>query len=275
MKKLAASVGITAMVLATTASAWAHDGEGNHISFGDNKQCDVALNYDVAVEPKKLTVSDGGKEVYRVEFGKLFVEGKEIALNSSQQALVNDYSEQVSKQVPEVIELVNDAVEIATSAVSMALTPLLGDASGAKIDTMMDGLSERIESVAYQNGDKFYIGATESSLEQTFGEDFEKELDQLVQSSIGSMMMTLGSEMMAGDGDTFEEKMNSFGQRMERMGQDIEREMEQQAQDLEVRAERVCDNFEQLLVTENKLRAQVSSLKNYALIDTSNQPLRE
>ncbi|WP_394200478.1 YggN family protein [Shewanella waksmanii] len=275
MNKLAASIGMTAMVLATTASAWAHDGNGNHVSFGEGKQCDVALNYDVAVEPKKLTVSDAGKEVYRVELGKLFVEGKEIDLNSSQQALVNEYSEQVSQQVPEVIELVNDAVQIATTAVSMALTPLLGDATGAKIDQMMDSLSQRIDSVAYQNGDKFYIGATESSLEQTFGEDFEKELDQLVQSSIGSLMMTLGSEMMSGDGNTFEEKMNSFSQKMERIGEDIEREMELQAQELEHRAERVCDNFEQLLITENKLRAQVPSLKNYALIDTSNKTLRE
>ncbi|GIU41976.1 hypothetical protein TUM3794_24260 [Shewanella colwelliana] len=277
MKKTAASLGLTALVLATTSSAWAHGGDDdNHLSFGsDGHQCEVSLNYDVAVEPKKLTISESKKEVYRIELGELYIDGKQVSLNNQQQVIVNQYASEVSAQLPEVIDLVHDAVDIASTAVSMALTPLLGDTSGAKIDEMMASLSDRIDNVAYQHGDKFYLGATESSLEDTFGQEFEQEMEQLVQSSIGSMMMTLGSQMMSGDGDSFEQKMESFAAKMDNVGKDIEVQLEQQSADLEARADKLCDNFQQLVALETKLRAQVPELDKYPLIKAPKQQLLE
>ncbi|ABO22998.1 YggN family protein [Shewanella loihica] len=276
MKKLTASLGLTAFVLATTSAAWAGEDKDNHISFGrDDKQCEVSLNYDVSVEPSKLVVSEAKKEVYRIELGRLYVNGDKVELNDKQQALVNQYAGEVSKQLPEVIDVVHDAVDIASTAVSMALTPLLGDAAGAKIDEMMDGLSKRIDTVAYQNGDKFYLGATESSIEDTFGKEFEQEMEQLVQSSIGSMMMTLGSEMMKGDGESFEEKMNAFSAKMDKVGDDIEAQIEQQATDLEARADKLCDNFQQLVALESQMRSEVPALRDYPLVSAKQQTLRE
>ena len=276
MKKLTASLGLTAFVLATTSAAWAGEDKDNQISFGrDDKQCEVSLNYDVSVEPSKLVVSEAQKEVYRIELGHLYVNGDKVELNDKQQALVNQYAGEVSKQLPEVIDVVHDAVDIASTAVSMALTPLLGDAAGAKIDEMMDGLSQRIDTVAYQNGDKFYLGATESSIEDTFGKEFEQEMEQLVQSSIGSMMMTLGSEMMKGDGESFEEKMNAFSAKMDKVGDDIEAQIEQQATDLEARADKLCDNFQQLVALESQMRSEVPALRDYPLVSAKQQTLRE
>ena len=276
MKKLTASLGLTAFVLATTSAAWAGEDKDNHISFGrDDKQCEVSLNYDVSVEPSKLVVSEAKKEVYRIELGRLYVNGDKVELNDKQQALVNQYAGEVSKQLPEVIDVVHDAVDIASTAVSMALTPLLGDAAGAKIDEMMDGLSQRIDTVAYQNGDKFYLGATESSIEDTFGKEFEQEMEQLVQSSIGSMMMILGSEMMKGDGESFEEKMNAFSAKMDKVGDDIEAQIEQQATDLEARADKLCDNFQQLVALESQMRSEVPALRDYPLVSAKQQTLRE
>ena len=191
MRKLATSIGISAVLFAsgTITSASAHEDHSSASYSSDNHQCEVTLNYDITVEPKLLAISDEGKEVYRIEMGKLYVEGKQVTLNARQQQLLTQYSDQVSTQVPEVIALVHDAVGIASTAASMALTPLLGDAAGAKLDEMMDGLEERIEKVAYQNGDKFYLGSTQSSLEDTFGEEFEQEVEQLVKNSIGTMMI--------------------------------------------------------------------------------------
>ncbi|MCG9696015.1 YggN family protein [Shewanella sp. Isolate11] len=285
MKKLTTSLGLngtrlnvlglTALGLTTLLSSnvWAGD-KGNQISFGDDNQCQVSLNYDVAVEPRKLVISEAQKEVYRIEQGKLYVEGNEVELDSEQQQLVNQYAADVSKQLPEVIDLVHDAVDIASTAVSMALTPLLGDAAGAKIDAMMASLSERIDTVAYQHGDRFYLGATESSLEETFGKEFEQEMEQLVQSSIGSMMMSLGSEMMSGDGDSFEEKMQSFSAKMEKVGEDIETQIEQQADELDERANLLCDNFQQLAALEQQLHQQVPQLNKYPLMNLQQQQLK-
>ena len=277
MRKLATSIGISAVLFAsgTITSVSAHEDHSSTSYSSDNSHCEVALNYDITVEPKLLAISDEGKEVYRIEMGKLYVQGEQVILNARQQQVLTQYSDQVSTQVPEVIALVHDAVGIASTAASMALTPLLGDAAGAKLDEMMDGLEQRIEKVAYQNGDKFYLGSTQSSLEDTFGEEFEQEVEQLVKNSIGTMMINLGSEMLSGDGDSFEQKMEAFGQKMENVGQDIELQMEAQAQDLEARADKMCDNFQNLIALEQKLRIAVPELEKYPLIDAPKVELLE
>ncbi|BAJ01005.1 conserved hypothetical protein [Shewanella violacea DSS12] len=277
MRKLATSIGISTVLLVsgTITSVSAHEEHSSASYSSDNSHCEVALNYDITVEPKLLSISDAGKEVYRIEMGKLYVQGEQVPLNARQEKLLSQYSDQVSTQVPEVIALVHDAVGIASTAASMALTPLLGDAAGAKLDEMMDGFQQRVEKLAYQNGDKFYLGSTESSLEDTFGEDFEQEVEQLVKNSIGTMMMNLGSEMLSGDGDSFEQKMQSFGQKMENVGQDIELQMEAQAQELESRADKMCDKFQNLIALEQQLRIAVPELEKYPLIDAPKVELLE
>jgi hypothetical protein len=240
-----------------------------------DERCEVSLNYDVKVEPKKLVMSDKGTEKYRIEADKLFVEGKPVTLTDKQKKLVTQYADEVSTQVPEVIELVNEAVSLASQAVGMALTPLMGDAAGAKFDEMMAGVQKRVDTVAYRQGDSFYLGATEDSIQNTFDDEFEQEMEQIVQNSIGTIMMTIGGQIMSGDGDSFEAKMDAFSKKMDNLGQDIEQQIEAQSKGLEVKADRLCDRFEDLLVLENQLRQEVPELAPYALTQHASKELSE
>lgn len=238
-------------------------------------RCDVSLNYDVKVEPNKLVMSEKGLEKYRIEVDKLFVEGKQVNLSDKQKKLVSQYADEVSTQVPEVIELVNEAVALASQAVSMALTPLMGDVAGAKFDEMMAGVQKRVDAVAYRQGDSFYLGATEESMQNTFNDEFEQEMEQLMQNSIGTLMMNIGGQMLSGDGESFEAKMEAFSQKMDKLGQDIELQVETQSKGLEAKADRLCDRFENLLVLENQLRKEVPELAPYVLTQNTSHELRE
>lgn len=234
------------------------------MSLNDEK-CNVTLNYDITVEPTTLQVSDNGNEKYRVELGQLYVDGKKVTLDDKQQKLLTQYSEELSRQVPDVIDLVDDVVSIATQAVNMALTPIFGEAAGVHIDKLMVGIQKRVDTMAYQQGDKFYLGSTEASIEKTFNKEFEQEIEQMVTSSMGSLMMTLGSQIMSSEGGTFEEKMNAFSQKMDNVGTDIEKQLESQSQGLEARATTVCDNFASLLVLESQAREAIPELAPYTL----------
>ncbi|MGX9460185.1 YggN family protein [Shewanella sp. A14] len=234
------------------------------MSINDEK-CDVTLNYDVTVEPSNLQLSDNGTEKYRVELGQLYVDGKKVTLNDKQQALLTQYSEELSRQVPDVIDLVADVVSMASQAINMALTPIFGDATGSQIETLTRGIQKRIDTMAYQQGDKFYLGSTDSSIEHAFNEEFEQEVEQMVSNSMGTLMMTLGSQIMSSEGGTFEEKINAFSVKMENIGKDIEQQFESQSQGLEQRANKVCDNFEGLLVLESQVRKAIPELAPYTL----------
>jgi hypothetical protein len=273
MNSLMTGLVVTGAVLGMgMTSAFAHS---EHKDSHNSHSCEVSLNYDISVEPKKLVVSQKGEEKYSVVMNKLFVEGKEVELNASQRALLTQYSDELSTQVPQVIDLVNSAVVMASGAVSMALTPLLGDASGAKLDELMAGMQKRIDTVAYRNGDSFFLGATESSLEKAFNEEFEQEIEQLVQNSIGSILMSVGAQMMSAEGGDFQQKMESFGKKMEAIGDDIETQMAAQATDLETKADKLCESFQSLMVLEGRLRAEIPQMAAYPLASSDTGKLRE
>ncbi len=236
----------------------------------DDEQCNVTLNYDVTVEPKKLLISEKGEELYRVEMGELYVEGSKIDLDNKQRNLLTNYSEELSQQVPEIIDLVNEVVVLATDAVSLALTPIFGDATGAKLDELLAGIQTRIDEAAYQQGDKFYLGATESSIEEAFNEDFEQEMEAMIKNSMGSFMMALGAEMMSSEGGSFEEKMEAFSTKMERVGEDIELQIADQSEAIEAKAEKICADFEELMVLESEVRQSIPELASYQLATLDN-----
>jgi hypothetical protein len=149
--------------------------------------------------------------------------------------------------------------------VSLALTPIFGDATGAKLDELLAGIQTRIDEAAYQQGDKFYLGATESSIEEAFNEDFEQEMEAMIKNSMGSFMMALGAEMMSSEGGSFEEKMEAFSTKMESVGEDIELQIADQSEAIEAKAEKICADFEELMVLESEVRQSIPELASYQL----------
>ena len=100
-------------------------------------------------------------------------------------------------------------------------------------------------------------------------------MEQIVQNSIGAIMMNLGGQIMSGGGENFEAKMDAFSKKMDNLGQDIEQQVESQSKGLEAKADRLCDRFENLLVLENQLRQEVPELAPYVLTQNSTKELRE
>ncbi|RYV02655.1 hypothetical protein SOPP22_09020 [Shewanella sp. OPT22] len=259
LNKVATAILVTSSL--TAGSVMAHDSDG----------CNVSLNYDLAVKPNMMVVSDNGSEKYRIEQSQLFVDGKKIQLDSEQVQLLNQYSDEVYAQVPEVIDLVNDAMEMASGAVSITMNSLLGDDAADKIDELMKGLEQRIAKVAYQDGSEFYLGATDSTLDNAFDEEFEKEIEDAVKNSIGSIMISLGSQLISSEGGSFDEKIASFEQKMEKMGKDIESQVEAKAQKLEYKADAMCEDFKELAVLEAKVRDAIPEISDFPVaVTTSN-----
>ncbi|MFQ6370153.1 YggN family protein [Shewanella sp. YIC-542] len=230
-----------------------------------NNACDVSLNYDVTLTPEQLVVGSKGQEHYRIEMEHLYVDGKEVPLNAAQKKLLTEYHQGVAEQMPEVIALVDDALIMANDGVTAALTPLLGDDAGSKLDAMMGQLRERINKTVYHKQDTYFIGATGSDVDEAFNEEFSQQVEELMMQSVGSILMNVGQSMMNGDGN-FSERMEAFGERMEQIGDEIEKKMEARSDAIEQRADRLCDNFQQLLVVEQQLREQVPALAAYPLV---------
>lgn len=251
MKTLLCTLALSGALLAGAAQA-------NTISHDD---CNISLNYDLTYANKTLSVSEQQHELYRIEGDQLFVDGKPVTLTAKQQQLVSDYRAGVFAQMPKVIGLVDDAMDIATDAVGTSLQPLLGDEGSAKLQQAMENLHQRLSDLAYHRGDTYFVGASEDAIEEAFDDEFSDEIEQVVMSSMGSVLMNIGKTMMNGDWE-------DFGAKMDRMGDEIEARVDAKSQVLERHADELCVGFSELQVQEQQLQQQIPALARYTLIDT-------
>ncbi|MGI2259776.1 YggN family protein [Shewanella sp. GXUN23E] len=233
--------------------------------------CDISINYDLVLEPDNLQVITDDQTRYQFSDGELRINDKKIALTAGQRELVARYEQQVATQVPQVVALVNDTLVLTGEALSLALTPLLGDSSSAQLAALMNRVEDRMALLASRNGDTYRLGVSGTSIDEAFGEEFEQEMEQLIIQSIGSIMMNIGAQMLQADGDTLEAKLNSMSEKMDNIGNEIDAAMTQRGDAIEERANAMCQDMKQIATLEAQLRRDIPQLADFRLTESDSR----
>lgn len=260
MKKIIA----TAILLSTsviTEQAMAHD-----TSFSSDS-CDVELNAGLRINKSAVEFSKNDKILYKIiNNEQLFVNGQSIALDSSQQALVTEYSENIRGVLPEVKEIALDAIELAAEGVTLAFDGLLGEDNdlGSELSTQLLTIKDEVDQ-QFSDNREFYIDEHGEWDGEFFGEDFEQRIEEtveeVVQNSMGTLLIAVGQQMLFSGGD-----MDAFETRMEDFGEQIEHEMEARGEEIEKRGEALCQSIYQIDELETQLQQQISELSEIDVI---------
>jgi len=257
---LFSSVLLTSAVLAPSTYA----GEASVITF-DGDSCNVEFNSDIRIDPQSLEIRNEDDHRMVFEGGNLYIDGELLTLTGEQKASLQNYSDGLRSQLPEVANIALEGVKIAGVAIN-EVTQAFGITDSVAITDLMETLNGEVEQAFYQQG-SFVIGRQRfEEFENHFDDKLESEIEEAMKSammeSIGSILMAIGSEMIGSGGD-----MDEFEQRMENMGKQIEEKVELQAQQLEQRADQLCQSFAMLAADEAKLHSQVPELAAYKLFD--------
>jgi hypothetical protein len=255
--------------VAMSSTAFAHDKtyRSHHSSSND---CNIELHNGVTVTPNFVKVFDSNDTLFRIEKdGTMTVNGKSVELSASQQKVSTDYANGLRKVVPEAVDIAMGAMEIATVGVSTALTALFGENSDIeyKVTKVIEKAKAEINENISHSGDEYTIGPDSfDNLENAFDEDFEKEIEKVAMSSMGSVFSLLGDAMTNGEGD-FEQRMEAFGKRMEKMGEELETTLEAQGDKLEEQAEALCYQLKEIDKLETQLQEEVPAFAKQGLLD--------
>lgn len=270
MKKLnlvTSALFISSLALAGNANA--HDRHGNnHYSF--DSSCSINLTSGVTVTPDYVKVFEGNKVLYRInKNGEMTVQGKSIDLDASTQQLAANYGQGLRDSVPQAAEIAFEAMEVASIGVSTALGTIFGENSDIeyKVTDIIDRAKDKLQDKFDQQGNSFTIAPDSfDNIDDIFGPEFEKEIEQVAVSSMGSIFTIIGEAMANGNGD-FEQRMEAFGQKMEKMGEELEHTLEAQTGRIEDQAEQLCAQLEAIDEIETQLQHKVPAMKNYGLIE--------
>ncbi|KZN40257.1 DUF2884 family protein [Pseudoalteromonas luteoviolacea] len=251
---------ITAILSST--SALAHN--DHSISFS-NDNCQVEFQNNVAITPNEVAITTPHSRSLTIDAnGYAFINGQPVDVTAQQQRALAQYADTLRVELPKVAEMATDAIKVAEVAL---------DEVGAAFDlhgldnlsTVLDDLNQEIHGTFYQQG-SFVMGEQAfHDFSENFEHQFEERIEDAVKSamfqSIGSLLVSIGTEMNNANGD-----MSAFEQRMENMGRQIEEKVTAQAKNLEQRAASLCSNFERIAAQETALSQNIPAMSSYSLM---------
>lgn len=245
-----------AMIAMFSGSALAHN-------------CDINFDGEISLVDNVLTVTTENRDKIVIDpQHNLSVNGESLTLTSEQQTWVTEYYEGIHSSVPKVAEIAVDGIALATDAIHHVFVELLDADSSAVQDLTykLDELNQQIQYNFYAEDGSIHLNSTDFENGNLFGadweEEFEESVEELVMSSMGQIMIAIGTEMMFSGGDT-----DAFEQRMEDFAANIEEKVEFRGEQLEEKAEALCVALVDVNEAENKLQSSVPELSGLDILN--------
>lgn len=236
-------------------------------------ECNIDFNGNLKLEHNVMTITTAEKDkIVIYPSYQVYINGEEVYLDSEQTQWVTDYYQGINQAAPEVAGIAAEGIALATDAIELALGELLGG-DAYVIEDMSEQLAElnhSIQSGFYAedgsirlNTDNFDDG---DFIDAAWEKEFEQTIEKVMVSSMGHLMIALGTELLMSGGDT-----DAFEQRMENFAQNIEADVEAKAVHLEARAEALCLRMHEVDAAETQLQLSMPEFRGLDIIKMDQQ----
>ena len=201
------------------------------------------------------------RSLYKIiESKKLLIDSQNIELTDTQQVLLQKYDEKIRQLVPQVKSVAIEGVDLAVDGINLAFNGLLGEGNSVAADLTKELTLIREHVIANLSIEKgIYVGVDGLASEELLGKDFEQRIESAIEkavlNSMGSIMIAIGQQMMAADGDG-----QNFETRMENFGETIEKEMTVRSAQIEKKAQALCLSIAEVDALEEQLKGQIKPL---------------
>jgi hypothetical protein len=236
------------------------------------EHCDVNFNYGVIIDPAHIRFLEQGHTKIQInDKSQLFVEGREAHLTNEQQLLLAQYSTGIRQQVPKIVEIAIEGVDIGFKTVNKVIGGLTGEnsASHQRVQEKFNELQDRLHK-RFNHSDKSYYIAPQDfdDFDELFAGEFEQEIEEIISTSIGSILMAVGEAMTNREEENSERRVDTFDERMESMGKELKLQISNEANVLESKAQKFCHSLIELNKIEDKMQQTIPELSSFNLIET-------
>jgi hypothetical protein len=235
------------------------------------QNCDVEFVGDLQLENKTITITTNDHNTVFIDAKQqLWVDGQEVVLTAKNQRLVEDYYAGFYHVAPQVADITRDALDLAGVAINEVFVELLGSDNDLVEETSLklSELGEQVHANFYAKDGEIRFKSADFDQGDFFNPqweaEFEAAIEQLVEKSIGKIMLAVGAELMFGDGD-----FDAFEAKMEHFGDDIEQRVESRANLLEDRADALCYSIVGIDRIETPMQKNIRELANFDVLQVN------
>lgn len=242
--------------------------------------CNVNINHGIVIDPSHIRILNQDRTYIQINAAQqLFIEGREITLSASQQALLKEYSTEIRKQVPEIVSIVLDGLEIGLKSVNKVIGGLTGENSEShqKIQEKFSEVQMRLHKRFSHSDQNYFIAPQDfDNFDELFTGEFELALEEIISASIGTILSAV-EQVLSDNNNEYaevrsesggEQRVNTLDQRLASLGQDLKLEMGSRVTALGIKAEQFCQGLIKLNTIESQLKQQIPQLSEFELIDT-------
>ena len=189
--------------------------------------------------------------------GVLEVDGKPLALNAADRALVVDLERSIRRIIPQVKGLAADAVAIAYEAVAHVSTAFAANAHEARES------AQRIARSAEELKDSI-------NARQDWGRSSEHEIEQLIEGSVGALIGEIvGNVTAQAVRVALSDDPSALAELEARAGsieKNVEQAVESRSRELEARADALCRQVRELDAIESRISARLPDGEPFDLV---------
>ncbi|RHW75641.1 DUF2884 family protein [Colwellia sp. RSH04] len=247
------------------------------VSMASSQQCSINLNYGVIINPTHIRIVDRGQTQVQINNDdQLFIQGREQQLNEEQRLLFKQFSTGIREQFPEIVSIAIEGVDIGLKAVNEVIGGLTGEnsASQQNVQAKFEELKWRIRTRFNQSANNYYIAPQDlNDFEELFAGEFEQEIEEVIQESIGTILKAVGQSLIKDDnryeGGNGEERIATYDDRIAGMSKGLELAVSDRAKALEHKAKEYCEQLAELDSIESQLHQTIPALQSFNLIETN------
>jgi hypothetical protein len=222
-------------------------------------ECRMHSDYHLQMQGQAFVFTRDDAPAQRVVLGggHLYVDGREVSLNSDDQQRINDYEGELHKLLPESRQVAADAVDIAFAALTEVARGFAENGSTATVD-QLEQAHRRLRTQIGNDVAFVFNGDIDAEVIKPVITEFVPEIT-------GAAVKTALSVAFSGDS----KKTQAFQARMNTMGNDIDVKVKARADALEPLAKSLCQRTKRLDAIEGGLSLRLSDGTAMNLLEAS------
>ena len=238
-----------------------------HGSLLSAAECEMAFAHGILIAPDHIRILQNNRTHVQINNDQqLFIRGELISLTPEDVVLLQQYSRDLRKFVPEIVSIAVDGVELGLSSIEAMLTGSGSKSQQAEWRELVRETTFQWMSRFVRTNEHFYLAPQSlNELDYFLHGELKPQLDSLARHTVGAVWGALRDALRHSDSN-FERTDNQEWQSVGHLVDKINLGLDAKAVELEEKSALFCQRMQELDEVEQQLQQRLPALKDYDVV---------
>lgn len=238
-----------------------------HGSLLSAAECEMAFAHGILIAPDHIRILQNNRTHVQINNDQqLFIRGELISLTPEDVVLLQQYSRDLRKFVPEIVSIAVDGVELGLSSIEAMFTGIGSKSQQAEWRELVRETTFQWMSRFVRTNEHFYLAPQSlNELDYFLHGELKPQLDSLARHTVGAVWGALRDALRHSDSN-FERTDNQEWQSVGHLVDKINLGLDAKAVELEEKSALFCQRMQELDEVEQQLQQRLPALKDYDVV---------